>query len=52
MKNALIAEFIGTFFLYLLIGMCVTPPAAAGVAVAAYEIMVMYFFLSVFQQFI
>jgi aquaporin Z len=33
MKNALIAEFIGTFFLYLMIGMCVTPPAAAGVAV-------------------
>ena len=33
MKNALIAEFIGTFFLYLIIGTCVTPPAAAGVAV-------------------
>ena len=33
MKNALIAEFIGTFFLYLIIGICVTPPAAAGVAV-------------------
>ena len=33
MKNALIAEFIGTFFLYLMIGLCVTPPAAAGVAV-------------------
>ena len=33
MKNALIAEFIGTFFLYLMIGMCVTPPSAAGVAV-------------------
>jgi len=29
MKNALIAEFIGTFFLYLIIGMCVTPPGAA-----------------------
>lgn len=28
MKNALIAEFIGTFFLYLLIGLCVTPPGA------------------------
>lgn len=33
MKNALIAEFIGTFFLYLIIGMCVTPPASAGVVV-------------------
>lgn len=33
MKNALIAEFIGTFFLYLLIGMCVTPPATGGVVV-------------------
>lgn len=33
MKNALIAEFIGSFFLYLIIGMCVTPPAAAGVVV-------------------
>ncbi|MEE2988590.1 MAG: aquaporin [Verrucomicrobiota bacterium] len=32
MKNALIAEFIGTFFLYLIIGLCVTPPTAAGVA--------------------
>lgn len=31
MKNALIAEFIGTFFLYLIIGMCVTPPAPAGI---------------------
>lgn len=30
MKNALIAEFIGTFFLYLLIGLCVTPPIGAG----------------------
>jgi aquaporin Z len=29
MRNALIAEFIGTFFLYLIIGMCVTPPGAA-----------------------
>ena len=29
MKNALIAEFIGTFFLYLIIGMCVTPPGSA-----------------------
>lgn len=26
MKNKLIAEFIGTYFLYLVIGMCVTPP--------------------------
>ena len=32
MKNALLAEFIGTFFLYLMIGMCVTPPTAAGAA--------------------
>jgi len=31
MKNALIAEFIGTFFLYLIIAMCVTPPASAGI---------------------
>ena len=29
MKNALIAEFIGTFFLYLIIGLCITPPGAA-----------------------
>jgi aquaporin Z len=28
MKNKLIAEFIGTYFLYLIIGMCVTPPGA------------------------
>jgi aquaporin Z len=33
MKNALIAELIGSFFLYLIIGMCVTPPVTAGVAV-------------------
>ena len=33
MKNALIAEFIGTFFLYLIIGMLVTPPASAGMVV-------------------
>lgn len=33
MKNALIAEYIGTFFLYLIIGLCVTPPTTAGVAV-------------------
>lgn len=26
MKNKLIAEFIGTYFLYLIIGMCVVPP--------------------------
>jgi aquaporin Z len=30
MKNALLAEFIGTFFLYLIIAMCITPPASAG----------------------
>ena len=29
MKNALLSEFIGTFFLYLIIGMCITPPGAA-----------------------
>ncbi|MFT4901367.1 MAG: aquaporin Z [Lentimonas sp.] len=29
MKNKLIAEFIGTYFLYLMIGMCVVPPGAA-----------------------
>lgn len=29
MRNKLIAEFIGTYFLYLVIGMCVTPPGAA-----------------------
>ena len=28
MKNALIAELIGTYFLYLIIGLCVTPPGA------------------------
>jgi len=28
MKNQLIAEFIGTYFLYLIIGLCVTPPGA------------------------
>jgi len=33
MKNALIAEFIGAFFLYLIIGICVTQPANAGVDV-------------------
>ena len=33
MKNALIAEFIGTFFLYLIIGLCVTQPASSGLAV-------------------
>lgn len=26
MSNKLIAEFIGTYFLYLIIGMCITPP--------------------------
>jgi len=42
MKNALIAEFIGTFFLYLIIGLCVTPPGstvltplAVGIGLAA-----------------
>ena len=29
MRNKLIAEFIGTYFLYLIIGMCVTPPGTA-----------------------
>jgi len=28
MRNQLIAEFIGTYFLYLIIGLCVTPPGA------------------------
>jgi aquaporin Z len=32
MKNKLIAEFIGTYFLYLIIGMCVTPPGADALA--------------------
>ncbi|MGJ8652380.1 MAG: MIP/aquaporin family protein [Opitutaceae bacterium] len=42
MKNKLIAEFIGTYFLYLIIGMCVTPegagaftPLAVGIGLAA-----------------
>jgi len=38
MKNKLIAEFIGTYFLYLIIGLCVTSLRAATlvpVAVAA-----------------
>lgn len=26
MRNKLIAEFIGTYFLYLIIGLCITPP--------------------------
>ena len=29
MRNQLIAEFIGSCFLYLIIGLCVTPPGAA-----------------------
>jgi len=29
MRNQFIAEFIGTYFLYLTIGMCVVPPGAA-----------------------
>ena len=33
MKNALIAECIGTFLLYLIIGLCVTQPASSGIAV-------------------
>ncbi|MEM8868662.1 MAG: aquaporin [Verrucomicrobiota bacterium] len=28
MRNKLIAEFIGTYFLYLIIGLCATPPGA------------------------
>ena len=32
MRNKLIAEFIGTYFLYLIIGMCVTPPGADALA--------------------
>ena len=28
MKNKLIAEFVGTYFLYLIIGICLTPPGA------------------------
>lgn len=28
MRNKLIAEFIGAYFLYLIIGLCVTPPGA------------------------
>ena len=28
MKNKLIAELIGTYFLYLTIGLCITPPGA------------------------
>lgn len=42
MKNKLIAEFIGTYFLYLIIGMCVTTPStgaftplAVGIGLAA-----------------
>lgn len=42
MKNKLIAEFVGTYFLYLIIGMCVTPegagaftPLAVGIGLAA-----------------
>ena len=32
MRNKLIAEFIGTYFLYLIIGLCVTPPGAKSFA--------------------
>lgn len=42
MRNALIAEFIGSYFLYLIIGLCVTPagagaltPVAVGLGLAA-----------------
>lgn len=38
MKNKLIAEFIGTYFLYLIIGMCVTPPGAAALTPLAVAI--------------
>lgn len=32
MRNKLIAEFIGTYFLYLIIGLCVTPPSTGTLA--------------------
>jgi aquaporin Z len=35
MRNKLIAEFIGTYFLYLIIGMCITPPGAAALTPVA-----------------
>lgn len=42
MRNKLIAEFIGTYFLYVIIGMCITPegagaftPLAVGIGLAA-----------------
>lgn len=38
MKNKLIAEFIGTYFLYLIIGMCITPPGAAALTPIAVAI--------------
>lgn len=38
MKNKLIAEFIGTFFLYLIIGLCVTPPGAGALTPLAVAI--------------
>jgi len=38
MKNKLIAEFIGTFFLYLIIGLCVTPPGAGNLTPLAVTI--------------
>jgi len=38
MRNQLIAEFIGTYFLYLIIGMCVTPPGAAAMTPVAVAI--------------
>ena len=35
MKNKLIAEFIGTYFLYLIIGICLTPPGAGAMTPVA-----------------
>lgn len=38
MRNALIAEFVGTFFLYLIIAACITPPGAAALTPIAVAI--------------
>lgn len=38
MKNKLIAEFIGTYFLYLLIAACITPPGAGALTPLAVAI--------------
>jgi aquaporin Z len=38
MRNKLIAEFIGTYFLYLVIGLCVTPPGAGALTPVAVAI--------------